>query len=629
MQASGGRLRIPLVVAPRFIPGTPVGKQGGGWSPDTDLVPDASRITPTVATEVGYTASVEIDLAPGFPAKVESPTHGELLAPFNLPEGGSRTIRLERLRPDRDVILTYATVAVLPTVRADRTSFRSPTGGVEEFLLLQFTPGAGQEPTTPLDVVLCLDRSGSMAGPKIEGLRVVARKVLDRLAGTHRPVHVGIVAFNDRPTVLVPLSLIGEQHRTAIGNVQDDGGTQLGAALDAALGLLRGERDQHERCVIVVSDGQTESLQCSRHGDVRIHGVGLDAAVNDASLREIAEQTGGATEWITPGEDYDGAAGRIAALASGPVVDHVEVRGLPDGAEVVGVGPLYAGRPRTIAVRLPQPIAGCTVVGSGADGKPVEWPIAVPAQPTTDLGARLWAKARIRETEDRDERTTLSLRYGIIGPTTAFVAVSMKAQPGQQPERVDIPVLLPHTWEFDAVRAGASLASGGFAAAACAVMVGEVSDASYGLGPPAAAAASPSRRVGAMRRFVGSVRRIATRSASPVPPQPPDVVPATPAPRDLIVRAKALLELLGAASHDRTVADDQWRQLERLLTEEARQGFVDWSEQDQAELYMLLLQLRDYGYSTAIPEVIRQEPKNPDARRIWQRARRHAGVAAI
>jgi len=42
---------FPMVVGPRYIPGAPTGKQGGGWSPDTTQVPDASRITPPVAAK--------------------------------------------------------------------------------------------------------------------------------------------------------------------------------------------------------------------------------------------------------------------------------------------------------------------------------------------------------------------------------------------------------------------------------------------------------------------------------------------------------------------------------------------------------------------------------------------------
>jgi Ca-activated chloride channel homolog len=45
------RLRFPMVVGPRYVPGTPVPRApaGTGSVPDTDQLPDASRITPPVA----------------------------------------------------------------------------------------------------------------------------------------------------------------------------------------------------------------------------------------------------------------------------------------------------------------------------------------------------------------------------------------------------------------------------------------------------------------------------------------------------------------------------------------------------------------------------------------------------
>ena len=55
--------RFPLVVAPRYIPGAPLEGEpvGSGTEPDTDAVPDASRITPPV-------------LLPGFPNPVACPS---------------------------------------------------------------------------------------------------------------------------------------------------------------------------------------------------------------------------------------------------------------------------------------------------------------------------------------------------------------------------------------------------------------------------------------------------------------------------------------------------------------------------------------------------------------------------
>ena len=59
--------RLPLVVAPRYIPGTPlpVRSAGSGYAPDTDAVPDASRITPPVLLP-GFPNPVRLSIAGGY-----------------------------------------------------------------------------------------------------------------------------------------------------------------------------------------------------------------------------------------------------------------------------------------------------------------------------------------------------------------------------------------------------------------------------------------------------------------------------------------------------------------------------------------------------------------------------------
>src|SRR5436305_9579624 len=61
---------FPMVVGPRYIPGSPVGSPAGGRSPDTPQVPDASRITPPVAargTRAGHDIALEVTLDAGVP----------------------------------------------------------------------------------------------------------------------------------------------------------------------------------------------------------------------------------------------------------------------------------------------------------------------------------------------------------------------------------------------------------------------------------------------------------------------------------------------------------------------------------------------------------------------------------
>src|SRR5262249_60703785 len=77
-EAGEATFRFPLVVAPRYIPGTPLPgpSVGDGVALDTNAVPDASRITPPV-------------LLPGFPSRVRLSLSVEL-HPGGLPVGAVR-----------------------------------------------------------------------------------------------------------------------------------------------------------------------------------------------------------------------------------------------------------------------------------------------------------------------------------------------------------------------------------------------------------------------------------------------------------------------------------------------------------------------------------------------------------
>ena len=73
---------FPLVVGPRYIPGNPTAAGDHGTMPNTDQVPDASRISPPVAgvntgdAHAGHNVSMEVNLAAGVPVgDVESTSH--------------------------------------------------------------------------------------------------------------------------------------------------------------------------------------------------------------------------------------------------------------------------------------------------------------------------------------------------------------------------------------------------------------------------------------------------------------------------------------------------------------------------------------------------------------------------
>src|SRR5690606_3834838 len=74
----GGRwqLVLPMVVAPRYVPGSASGRPttGTGHAPDTDRAPDASRVTPGGAPGAGGKTVVVLELGDAVD-DVTSPTH--------------------------------------------------------------------------------------------------------------------------------------------------------------------------------------------------------------------------------------------------------------------------------------------------------------------------------------------------------------------------------------------------------------------------------------------------------------------------------------------------------------------------------------------------------------------------
>ena len=174
--------RFPLVVAPRYTPGVPLDgpSVGAGTTPDTDQVPDASRVTPPVLlpgfpNPVALSLKVALDpasVAAGdrdWPRRIRSSLHSVVTD-----EGPPWTVSLrpaERL--NRDFILRY------PVARDTlATALHCHAAAGEEpgtFALTLFPPvGKHVEKPAPRRVVFVLDRSGSMGGWKM----VAARRAL-------------------------------------------------------------------------------------------------------------------------------------------------------------------------------------------------------------------------------------------------------------------------------------------------------------------------------------------------------------------------------------------------------------------------------------------------------------------
>src|SRR5712692_9623812 len=101
---------FPMVVGPRYVPGSATGAKGNGFAPDTDRVPDASRVTPRPAPEgmrAGHDISFDLTLDAGVTIDALSAKTHEV--DVERPDDHRAHIRLKDLAtiPNKDFILRY------------------------------------------------------------------------------------------------------------------------------------------------------------------------------------------------------------------------------------------------------------------------------------------------------------------------------------------------------------------------------------------------------------------------------------------------------------------------------------------------------------------------------------------
>ncbi len=416
--------RFPLVVAPRYIPGRPLGDApaGSGVAADTDAVPDASRISPPV-------------LLPGFPNPVRLTVSADI-DPAGLALAGIRCsvpARAEqaeghtivRLRPgerlDRDFILRlaladHAEIATSLVLTAD------PEDPAEGTFTLTIVPPDGEGRPRPRDVVLVLDRSGSMSGWKMVAARRAAARIVDTLTGADR---FAVLCF-DHVVEQVPDGLAGatdrNRFRAVEGLARTDarGGTEMLAPLERAVGMLTGTAEpqntgaaeHRDRVLVLITDGQVgnEDQILNRIGPllagIRVHCVGIDQAVNAGFLSRLAAAGRGRCELVESEDRLDEAAARIHRRIGAPLVTALTLA--PDGLQIVpgttapGLIPdLFPGVAVTLTGRWRgHPGGAITMRGGGADGTPFEHKVsaAVGGNPACTAG---WARAHLRDLEDR------------------------------------------------------------------------------------------------------------------------------------------------------------------------------------------------------------------------------------
>jgi len=526
----GATFRFPLVVAPRYIPGRPLddAQAGDGVQSDTDAVPDASRISPPVLlpgfpNPVRLSIGVDIDPA-GLPlSEIRSALH--VVAEES---GEKTTVRLqpgERLNRDFILRLAYApqeTAALTLTPDAEGSDgVEGSDGGAESgegTFTLTVLP-SGETRPRPRDVVLILDRSGSMHGWKMVAARRAAARIIDTLTAGDR---FAVLAFDntiERPRDLgTGLVTATDRNRFRavehLATMDARGGTEMLAPLTEAATLLADSTA--DRVLVLITDGQVGNEDqilahlVPRLQGVRVHTVGIDRAVNAGFLRRLAADGQGRCELVESEDRLDEAMDNIHHRIGSPIATSLSLH--PEGLEIVPdsvapkrLGALFPGVPLVISGRFRGAPSG-TVVVRGDEN----WEQRATGVETEDrANAAVWARAHLRDLEDRyavnggeeleNRIVATSLRFGVLCRFTSFVAVDSRVvTEGGKSHKVVQPVEMPDGWDAPVAASAPMMARQEMAFDTFSVKSvrgrsrAPMAGGAYGMAPPPPSPASPA-----------------------------------------------------------------------------------------------------------------------------------------
>jgi Ca-activated chloride channel family protein len=234
----------------------------------------------------------------------------------------------------------------------------------------------------PTDLVVILDRSGSMAGEKIERARAAICELVSRLGAEDR---FALVTYSNAASLAIEPAPADDRARgvwlDTVATITPDGGTNLSSGLDLGLDTLERIRGAGRVSrAILISDGlanqgdaTAEGLarRASRaaRGEYMLSTVGVGADFNEYLMTALADAGTGNYYYLRNSEDlasvfaseFDAARTTVASglevrIEPGEGVAVMDAAGYPldrtGGAVVFRPGSLFAGQQRRIWVTL-------------------------------------------------------------------------------------------------------------------------------------------------------------------------------------------------------------------------------------------------------------------------------------
>ncbi|HXG08447.1 MAG TPA: VIT domain-containing protein [Gemmataceae bacterium] len=332
-----------------------------------------------------------------------------------------------------------------------------PVAAENGYFLLLLTPKVTIAPQyqVPRDVVLVLDTSGSMRGPKMEQAKKALKYCLNNLGPQDRFALINFATTVNRYKngLVESTSDQLEQARKWIDNLEATGGTAINDALAAALDLR--PRDQGRMFLVVFfTDGQPtigetnpdkilkNTLARNSH-NTRIFTFGVGHDVNASMLDQLADQTRAVSTYVRPEEDIEVKVSSLHNKISHPVLANLKLEVQGSDVSLVEMYPpqlpdLFHGGQLTVLGRYSgQGHVALKLTGTvGKEPREFVYEVDFPTKTTDtrDFVEHLWAGRKVGYLLDQirvngeskelvEEVTALAKKYGITTPYTSFLIV--------------------------------------------------------------------------------------------------------------------------------------------------------------------------------------------------------------
>ncbi len=269
---------------------------------------------------------------------------------------GKLSTRVLSYRPDSGQD-GYFLLLASPEIKAAGSAGVSPASAGVPLLSPSNDHKAKAAKPQPKTVIFVIDRSGSMAGKKIEQVRAALKYVLNNL---HEGDLFNIVAYDDQVEAFRPeLQRFGERTRdAALGFVEGlyaGGSTDIDAAMRVALAQIRDPKQPSY--VIFLTDGvptagETNEMRIvanakelnKLHSRIFAFGVGYD--LNSRLLDKLVRENYGQSEYVRPNEDIEDRVSKLYSRIESPVLTGVRLQFVFDAVKTAEGDPINRVYPK-------------------------------------------------------------------------------------------------------------------------------------------------------------------------------------------------------------------------------------------------------------------------------------------